>query len=225
MKKLLLPILALCLLQACEHEVDDLPVERPFTPDFYVQGEWRDTSPALFIPFDYTIGRPVNATFDNQFKCRSIQEVNNAFKSIRSEVVGIAGDNALFFARFSIPASDSSWSESELQTLFAPGRTFPIAGNPGEAEIGFEIPWVAPLHLLSESGTLSNPSGEVKIITAEAYEWTSEFVTGIPVKHEGLKVKIQFRASLGRVKYVSGQLKVVGTAEIRNGEASLFFGY
>ncbi len=224
-KVLLLSIIAACALIACKKDVDELLVERPFTRDFYIQGEWRDTLPSTFLPFDYTIGERVKEPLGNQYTCKSKTSLANNRKRIQGNLYGTSNTNELFFIRFSKPDTDSIWTASELKELFTPERVFPITGTPGEVEIGFEIPWVVNSYWVSESWNAPNPNGSVKIIAAEDYEWEALNGLGNLVLHKGLKVKLQFQANLGRLGYTMLQLQVVGEAEIKNGEASLFFEY
>ena len=225
MKNLLYSILTICLLSACKRDLDVLPVERPFTRDFYVQGEWRDTLPTTFLPFDYTVGKTVKAPVDNQYTCKSKSSFLNNRKRIQGNLYGTSSTNELFFIRFSKPGTDSIWTASALKDLFIPERVFPISGAPGEVEIGFEIPWVINSYWVSESWNAPHPNGSVKIIAADDYEWEALNGLGNLVLYKGLKVKLQFQANLGRLCYKNLQLQVVGEAEIRAGEASLFFEY
>jgi hypothetical protein len=225
MYKLLLPLLIISLLFACKKEVDNLPVERPFVRDFYVQGRWRDTLPIIFSPFDYTVGKLVEAPSGNQFTCHGARELLPTFKTIQSGIYGLSSTNPLFLVRFSSLDIENDWSAAELEDLFVPGRIFPITGNPGEVEIGFEIPALFNTSWINESGKAPNPSGEVKILAIEPYETAYYNIFNFLITRKGYKVRLEFHANLGRVQPLNGQLKVVGTAALQDGEASLFFEY
>lgn len=221
----MLPIL-ICLFHACKWEADEIPLNRPFERSFYVQGEWRDTLPnTIFTPFDYTIGQEVDPPFVNQYFSKNRTSSANGFKTIQCNLLGTSSTNPLFFVRFSKPGTDSIWTESELKELFIPGRSFPITGAPGEVEIGFEIPWFVNLFWVSESWNAQNPSGEVKIISADPYEWEATNGAGNLKLHKGMVVKFQFQTNLGRLVYRQLELRVVGDAALRAGEAALFFEY
>lgn len=224
MKYCLSFILFISLLSGCKKEIDFIPEERPFTRDFYVQGAWRDTFPNTeFNLFDYTVGKESDPPYDNQFNCNSSSDYSNGFKTIRAGMFGTDNSNPLFSLQFSVPGSDATWTESELRDLLSVDKTFPISGNPGDVNIGFVIITGQYYHddLLSQSNNAPNPGGAVTILEREPYSWTSANL----VQHHGFKVKVQFRAILGRLQYVNGQKKVVGEAEIKGGEASLFFEY
>ena len=226
MKNLLIPIAVICLLSGCKKDVDTVfPEERPFTREFYAQGAWRDTLPDTFDDFDYTVGKLVEVPYTNQYSCWSVQATDPKNKTIESGMFGFSNTNPLLFVRFSSPDVNAAWTASELNALFVPGRIFPITGKPGEVEIGFEIPWVINTYWVSQSGNALHPSGELKIISSEPYECFYQNSLRQLILQKGFKVKLQFHATLGRLVRKNGQLKVVGDAEIRDGEASLFFGY
>jgi len=224
MKHFLPCIILIGLLAGCKKEVDSIPGERPFSRDFYVQGAWRDTFPnTIFNLFDYTVGMQSEPPSTNQFNCKSSSAFINGLKTIRADLFGINQSHPLFSIQFSVPGSDANWTEEALSDLLAPGTTFPISGNPGEVSIGFVIITGLYYHsdLLSLSDNAPNPSGAVTILESTPYSWTS----GNLVHHQGFKVKVQFHTNLGRLNYVNAQQKVVGEAEIKDGEASLFFEY
>ena len=225
MQKFLLPILAITLLFACKKDVDNLPQERPFVRDFYVQGAWRDTLPVDFTPFDYTVGKVIEAPSVNQFTCHGTQGLNPSYKTIQSGIYGTDSGNPMFLVRFSSLDIANEWTAAELEELFTPGRVFPITGTPGEIEIGFEIPFIFQTSWISQSFNAPNPSGEVKILSAEPYETTYNNIFDFPITRKGYKVKLQFQANLGRVKAMNAQYVVVGEAKLKDGEASLFFEY
>ena len=213
------------MLASCKRDAEDLPVEHPFARDFYAQGEWRDTLPAAFQPFDYTIGAQVEKPFSNTYTCRSETGYADGYKTIQANVYGVSTGNPLFFVQFSQPGSDAVWTNSELTDLLKPGRVFPITGAPGEVRVGFEIPWFVHTYFLSQSGDAPQPGGSVEIVSAEAYSWEQINVLGQLTKHTGIKVRLRFQAKLGRLRPVNGYPKVVGEAALQNGEASLYFEY
>lgn len=230
MKNMLFPLFVLVLFAACKRDVEDLPLERPWSPEFYARGEWRDTVPNVYTPFDYTVGSPVEPPFVNIFTCKSRTGIADAQKTIRSEIFGISNSGPHFYIRFSapgvvLPDADSSWSKTELESFFTPGKVLPITGAPGEVEVGFELPFFVRTYLLANSGIAPAPDGEVTIVSTEDYEWTEIDFSGTPVVRRGKKIGLQFNAKLGRLIYKDGVPVLAGEAEIRNGQAAIYLEY
>lgn len=229
MRKLLffLPLF-LGIFAACKFDADDLPVERPFTRDFYAEGEWRDTGQtAPFLPFDYTVGRTAQQPFSNVFRSNSQAFIIDGHKQIRANIFGVSGSDPMFYIAFfsdhpAPPNSSPAWSAEELEALLPVGRVFPISGAPLEVEIGVSIPFNSSFNIFSDSKTAPVPGGWVQVLDISDYTWTRANFSGGEITLHGKKVRIAFEAKLGRRAFYSSSWPAVGEAEVRNGEASLY---
>lgn len=230
MKNVLIPALLLISITACKRDADELPQERQFTRDFYVQGEWRDTLPSSFQAFDFTVGRKVNASTSNIFICQSNSGISvNNQKTIQSSLIGQHSD-LHFFIRFQSgttlqPGGSPAWTTAELDTFFIPGREFQIGGSSDNVEIGIDLSGALFSYEMSSSASAPAPEGRVTIVAADEYEYMRVTGSGVPTIHRGKKVKLTFQTKLGRLAQLNGTWQVVGEAEIRDGEAALFFEY
>jgi hypothetical protein len=227
---LLFSVLALGSLAACKRDAEDLPIERPFTRDFYAQGEWRDTNQTAFAPFDYTVGRTIRPPFSNVFSCNSATEIVDGYKTIQGNIRGISSSDPAFYVRFVADApapsgSSTVWSAAEIEALLSPGRVFPIAGAAREVEIGLAIRFDDLFDIYSDTEGTPSPDGWVQVLDVEDYTWMQTRFDGTEVERRGKKVRIAFQAKLGRRSFFSQSGPVVGEAEVRNGEASLYLEY
>lgn len=223
---------AVALLAACTFEAEDLPVERPFVRDFYAEGEWRDTGQATpFVPFDYTVGRTVQQPFSNIFTSQSTTALQDGYKQIQGSVWGTSSSDPMFFVRFfsdhpAAPNSSTAWSAEELEPLFPAGRVFLITGAVREVEIGVRIPLNDSLFFLqayADSPSAPDPEGWVRVLAVEDYVWNVTAFSGAVITRRGKKVRLAFEAKLGRRTFNSPSWPVLGEAEVRQGEASLYF--
>ncbi|MBK9336716.1 MAG: hypothetical protein IPM98_09000 [Lewinellaceae bacterium] len=227
---LLFSVLAFGSLAACKRDAEDLPIERPFTRDFYSQGEWRDTNQTAFAPFDHTVGRTIRPPFSNVFSCNSETKIVDGYKTIQGNILGISSSAPAFYVRFfsDAPAASSSstvWSAAEIETLLPPGRIFPIAGAAREVEIGLAIPFDDLFDIYSDTRGAPSPDGWVQVLDVADYTWIQTRFDGTEVERRGKQVRIAFQAKLGRRHFFSQVGPVVGEAEVRNGEASLCLEY
>lgn len=222
---------AVALLAACKFEAEDLPVERPFVRDFYVEGEWRDTGQATpFVPFDYTVGRIAQQPFSNIFTSRITTALQDGYKQIQGHIWGASSSEPVFFVRFfsdspAAPNSDAAWSAEELEALFPEGRVFLITGATREVEIGLGIlhDSIRDFQIFSESKLAPEPEGWVRVLGVEDYVWNATAFGGAVITRRGKKVRLAFEAKLGRRAFFSSTWPEVGEAEVRQGEASLYF--
>jgi len=222
--------LFLGIFAACKFDADDLPVERPFTRDFYAEGEWRDTGQATpFLPFDYTVGRTAQQPFSNVFRSNSAAFVTDGYKQIHANILGTSGSDPMFYIAFfsdypAPPNSSPVWSAAELEALLPVGRVFPITGATREVEIGLRIPVEGSdfLQIHSDSKLAPTPGGWVQVLDVADYTWTRTNLFGGEITLHGKKVRIAFEAKLGRRAFDSPIWPVIGETEVRNGEASLY---
>lgn len=222
---------AVALLAACKFEAEDLPVERPFVRDFYVEGEWRDTGQAtLFVPFDYTVGFLVQNAVSQVFRCETEMDIAQGHKRIQANILGPSSSEPVFFVRFfsdhpAAPNSDAAWSAEELEALFPEGRVFLITGATREVEIGLGIlhDSIRDFQIFSESKLAPEPEGWVRVLGVEDYVWNATAFGGAVITRRGKKVRLAFEAKLGRRAFFSSTWPAVGEAEVRQGEASLYF--
>ena len=222
MKKIFFALLLLSSLAACKRDADDLPEERLFTRDFYAQGLWQDTT---VVNFDYTVGRQVEPPFSNVFRCRSQAEIINGYKTIRCNFFGTS-NNEILFIRFKAPVfvqpgETAVWTRTELEALLTPGKVYQVTGAPGEADMGMVRPGVF-FYRLSFSSNAPAPSGQVKLIAVEDYAWSQRLIDGSRIDRYAKKVLVQYEASLGIEDFTGS---IIGQAEVRNGEASLYLEY
>jgi hypothetical protein len=222
MKKIFFALLLLSSVAACKRDAEDLPEERLFTRDFYAQGVWQDTA---VVNFNYTVGRQVEPPFGNVFSCESQAEIINGYKTIRCNFFGTS-NNELLFIRFKAPVfvqpgETAVWTRTELESLLTPGKVFQMTGAPGQADMGMARPG-GFFYRISLSSNAPSPSGQVKVISVEDYTWSQQFFDGSRIDRYAKKVLVQYEASLGVTDFTGS---VVGQAEVRNGEASLYLEY
>lgn len=227
MKKTLHFLFVLLAFSACKRDAEDLPTERPFTRDFYAQGEWRDsTTDVNPVIFDYTVGKTVAPPFFNVYTCRTKVEIVDGYKTIRCEFLGTSNTNPVMSIRFiaplpAQPGEPAAWTSAELETLFTPGKVFQTSGAPGEAEIDMPTPF-QNFSFPARSRLSPAPAGQISVAALEDYAWTQERIDGSILERKGKKVRLTFYATLGMVDFKE---TVVGQAEVKNGEAVVYLEY
>lgn len=224
MKKILLFPFALIAFSACKRDAEDLPIERPFTRDFYAQGEWRDsTTDVNPVIFDYTVGKTIEPPFFNVYTCRTNVEILDGYKTIRCEFLGTSNTNPLLTFRFTAPlpaqpGEPAAWTRAELEDLLVPGKVFQTSGAPGEVEIDMRTPF-QEFSFPARSRLSPAPAGQVTVVASEDYTWARERIDGSLIEYKAKKVRLTFDATLGVVDFTQA---VIGQAEVQKGEAVLY---
>lgn len=224
MKKILLFPFALIAFSACKRDAEDLPIERPFTRDFYAQGEWRDsTTDVNPVIFDYTVGKTIEPPFFNVYTCRTNVDILDGYKTIRCEFLGTSNTNPLLTFRFTAPlpaqpGEPAAWTRAELEDLLVPGKVFQTSGAPGEVEIDMRTPF-QEFSFPARSRLSPAPAGQVTVVASEDYTWARERIDGSLIEYKAKKVRLTFDATLGVVDFTQA---VIGQAEVQKGEAVLY---
>jgi hypothetical protein len=226
---LTLAAIALPVFSSCKKDAELIPEERPFVRDFFTEGTLRDYD-GFNKPFDVTVGREVKAPLSNLYTNRSTSTLDIR-KNIASGFYGLDDSNPGFSFTFSQeafapPGATVSWSAAELESFFAPGKTFKTDGTPGNVLIRYLVP--VPDFIGLEEYALSNGSGsdQLSITAIEDYTYQFRNFFNQVITLNGKKVSCTFRTSLQRpIKNIGFGQYEYAPARIEDGKATFFVAY
>jgi hypothetical protein len=227
------------LLSNCKKDADIDITQRPFTRDFYVQGNFKDYDTTGYIPLDITVGKRVEPVFSNLISCTSTASVINGYRGIRLDFWGIGNSDPLMYFDFksSLPKEPSlpeKLSLAEVEAFFPKGKSFPTNGGAGNVAIGYQV--VMPDFFFYKEYALSNdsigplPIGSLTILDTEDYSYQgNNFFTGQLINFTGKKIRCKFDTWLHRPidfeQTNNVNHSVYEPAQITNGEVSFFVQY